>query len=130
MPEAQLNLFRNKLSSLAAWWFVAIATREAPAITVRIDPRARLVLVDGQRSDARPVPVALGDDGRAVVELVSPTGDVVRHELTRSSDGSLLRLGDERTTRERTTRPTMRRTPMQAAAVSEGEGSPLLGDPY
>jgi hypothetical protein len=98
---------------------------------VNVDPEARLVLVDGQRRDERPLSVALGDDGRAMVELVSPTGNVVRHELTSASDGSMLRLGDAPASRERRpARPAMRRPAMDNPAMDDPEGSPLLGDPY
>jgi len=85
------------------------ATPQAPApsarsITVRVDEAARLVLVDGERREGNPLVIALGEDGRAEVELVARDGRIVRREVTEADDGSSLAFEPETEPASRGTR--------------------------
>ncbi len=59
-------------------------------VTVHVDARAKLVLIDGKRSDQRPLRLSLKPDELAAVELVSPTGEITRHSVGVAADGTKL----------------------------------------
>ncbi|MCC7541255.1 MAG: serine/threonine protein kinase [Deltaproteobacteria bacterium] len=70
----------------------AAATPDTPevvtsTITVEVDARARLVLVDGVRIESRPVRIDLGPTDTATVELFYANGDTVRRIVRASDDG-------------------------------------------
>lgn len=74
-------------------------------ITIEVDDRARLVLVDGERRDERPLLLDLG--GAPVhVEVVGPQGEIVAHDLGVEDDGTRLVLPRAPTGRRG---PSMRR---------------------
>jgi serine/threonine-protein kinase len=110
------------------------AAEPAPArtvISVEVDPRARLVLVDGERHDERPVEISLREGASATVELVAPNGDIVRRTIDSGDDGRRLALPeapaeDEPEVAAETERtPRVRRNP-RTAPMTQTEASPMM----
>jgi serine/threonine-protein kinase len=62
-------------------------------IKLEVGSDIRLVIVDGQRRDERPVEVELGASGRARLELVTVQGQLLERVITDADDGTTLTAG-------------------------------------
>jgi len=86
----------------------AVATPEARQITVDVDDRARLVLVDGERHEERPLTIQVASEP-VLVELMGPNGEMNEYQLDADDDGATLSVAAEPTSRPRGSRMGRRR---------------------
>jgi serine/threonine protein kinase len=100
--------------SIAATPEIDPATTGAAPIRLRIDERARLVLVDGVRDDARPPELSLDGDRTATVEVVGADGTMHAYEVGPGDDGRELAAPGS------TAAPTITPTPPPTTAAIPG----------
>jgi eukaryotic-like serine/threonine-protein kinase len=93
-------------------------------VTVHVDPGIKLVLVDGQQHDERPVVATLDATGVARVALVGNNGTMAERELTAANAHIPLSLTGSGATQTPPSKFSPKATPTTSAK------SPLLGNPY
>jgi hypothetical protein len=92
-------------------------------VQLRMDRRAKLVLVDGQRHRERPVEILLHENETATIEVFGPSGRKVTRSITVADDGERIRLPRPR---RRTRRGRRARDRADEPARSSSEGSDIL----
>ncbi len=110
-------------------------------VTFRVDPRARVVLVDAMRHDERPLRFLLAADQSATVELFGPAGEMVRRTVRAADEGTLLAFGSPARAAGRAAPPARRARhagprddkvsqPATRSAPQADPGRPILANPY
>jgi hypothetical protein len=99
-------------------------------VRVEVDALARLVLVDGERHDERPLEISLRHGSSATVELVAPDGEIVRRTIDADDDGRVLALpraavAEEAEVQERT--PRVRRNVRASMTAAESPAA-MMGE--
>jgi len=105
-------------------------------VSVKIDPRATLVRVDGTRHDERPLALRLGPGEAAEVEVVGPDGAVTRRTVHVRDDGLLISLDKTKPApapapeKPQASKNAAPARPSRGNKSSADKSSPLLGNPF
>ncbi len=122
-------------SSVASVATAAPSAAPTPTVQLRVPDGVRMVLVNGNRHDERPVVVPIAAGATAKLELIASDGRIVESTIGPADDGKLLELpasvaappaSASATAKERVP-PVPRASPEKPAKKPSG---PLLADPY
>jgi serine/threonine-protein kinase len=113
----------------------------ARTTVVHPDPRARVVLVDGQERESRPLRLRLKPGRTVEIELVGPRGRRVRRTVGVDDDGARIALPSPRRQGRRPEPNKPEEPPETEPAESQGDSGgtgdsrgstnePLMGNPY
>jgi serine/threonine protein kinase len=100
-------------------------------VRVKIDERAKLVLVNGTRHDERPLSLQLAPKDEAIVEVVGANGEMVRRLVKASDDGALVALPEALPAVSASSAPSSVAAPtIQRARGKPKSPAPLMKNPF